>query len=113
MENKISQNILQKRIMRRVYSIWFLRYLKSSRLVRVAGLITLAILLRFWVSFADVFSNIKGASYLPQYIAVSYQNTELTVQVILAVSGFLALLFIIDFGKLIGRTFLVPHNKMR
>jgi hypothetical protein len=110
MKDKINRHVLERRIMRHVYLTWVLRYIKRSRMVRLFGLVLLLIISRIWISFSDVFSNLEGISSFTQYFTVASKNTEFSVQIILAVATFIAVLFIVDFGKAFLRIIQSPHS---
>jgi hypothetical protein len=109
MRKKITKNVLEEQIMQRIYLTWFMRYIRTSRLVRVVGLALLVVLLRFWVSFGDVLVNLKGISSLSQYLTVASQNTEFAVQIILGIATVLAVMFIVDLGKAVTKI-INPHR---
>jgi hypothetical protein len=115
MNRQKPKNILEQHIMQRVYLVWFGRYLRSSRLVRVLVLMLIVVLSRFWVSFTNIFENLQGISAEPslisKYFVVASLHTEPIVQIFLGLGLLLALLFLFDIGKLFTRAFALPFRR--
>jgi len=115
MKYQKSKDILQEHIMQRVYLIWFGRYLRSSRLVRVLLIMIIVVLSRFWISFTNIFENLQGISAEPslisKYFVSASLHTEPIVQVFLGLGLLLALLFLFDIGKIFTRLIGLPFRR--
>lgn len=73
--------ILKKRIMRRIYVIWFLRKLTSPFVFECIGLIVLVIVGSSYISFMDVFRNAYNSSLsspmsLPRFALDNFKATD-------------------------------------
>jgi len=84
MDNLLNNNLLKKRIMRRVYAIWFVRSV-YAKLVFLGAVLIAAY---FHISFAHVFSNTINASsgflLSAQYLTSSFAAADIVSKFLLA-----------------------------
>jgi hypothetical protein len=105
MNDQMTQNALEARIMRRVYVSWFARKVRTSRLVRLVSLAGLMSITLTRVSVTQVLENASKMSInshimgYSDYLAYAFMHTETIVQVLFAGSIGLLTLFMLDAGK--------------
>ena len=113
----MQKNILEEQVMQRVYLMWFGRYVRESRLVRLVALLLFLAVARIWVSFGDILHNMQSLeltkSAISKYAAIAFLSTEPVVQVITVLLAFLAILFMVDAGKIATRGFRHEWSKKK
>jgi len=79
----MQDNILKKRIMRRVYTVYVLRQLFNPAMYRVYLLVGLFGGIASFVSVSNIFANMpSGFAELYNFSLYAFTNTELIVQIL-------------------------------
>ncbi len=86
-------NLLTKKIMRRVYALWCLRQLFSSLAVKIYIVFILGLIIKAQVSIIDVWGNAARADYF----LYAFTHTDRVVQVAVLGVLVLSLWFVYDF----------------
>lgn len=111
----MEQSSLSHHVMQRVYVLWFVRKVSTSRIVRLASLGLLMVVASQRVSFIDVlknFLNVGGeVSGFVRFFAEAYAKTGHMVQAISLVSLAIVMLFAWDMGRVARRLFKSTSTK--
>ncbi len=87
---------LNKKIMRRVYAIWFFRRLTGAFFVETLFLVALILLMTSYVSFGNVFANFSRVFFSPVaavwFVISAFLATELFTKVVFALILTLAIM---------------------
>lgn len=84
--------MLKKKIMRKVYAIWFFKKLNSSFVIQLAALLFLLLMINTYISFINVINNMPGLFSSSNFFIYAFQNTETTVKLMLVFVAILMLL---------------------
>ena len=99
--------VLQNRIMRRVYGIWLFRKVRYSSFTKLLMVGALALIASPAVSFEHVLANIARSltsfQNFQHYFLDATLKPELIVKIALTGAGVIALLFVIDFARSLGQ----------
>ena len=94
---------LKKRIMRRIYFMFFLRKMTSSFAIETYALVSFIGFLLSLVSFKNVFANMPSVTNVPalyNFYTSAFLNTEFVVQVLFAAAAGVLFLLVKDIIKL-------------
>ncbi|OHB17322.1 MAG: hypothetical protein A2544_01550 [Candidatus Zambryskibacteria bacterium RIFOXYD2_FULL_43_10] len=85
---------MKNRIMLSVYLEFFMRKLNNPFISESLIFITLAVILSIFVSVPSVISNMFISGNYYRYFIMAFSGTDLLVQMILVLTGFMILFFI-------------------